>query len=135
MPAHRENVNSLLLQTSELVRTEARSKNYSHATNRKSLNRKSLNRRTDLIGADLRKTDLIGANLRGACLIAANLSDANLSGADLIGGDFRDTNICGANLAESLFLTQAQLNVAMGNMDTKLPPGLIAPAHWMKHEV
>ena len=79
----------------------------------------------------MRKTDLIGANLRGALLIAADLRGADLSGADLIGADFRDADIRDTNLSESIFLTQAQLNVAKGDAHTKLPSSLTCPAHWL----
>ncbi|MCM3726439.1 pentapeptide repeat-containing protein [Neobacillus cucumis] len=92
VPAHRAEVNTLLLKTSELVRANSRPK---HKTTRG----------TDLIGAKLRKADFIGADLR----------DANLSGADLTG---------------SIFLTQAQINAAKGDTETKLPPSLTYPIHW-----
>lgn len=51
-------------------------------------------------------------------------------GVDLIGADFRDADLRGANLTGSIFLTQAQLNAAKGDADTKLPPSLARPAHW-----
>ncbi len=123
--AHRIIVNELLIQTSELVRAEARLGN-----NTNSEGKKTLGRGTDFIAADLRKTNLKGANLRGALLIAADLRGADLSGTDLIGADFRDTDIRGASLTNSIFLTQAQMNVAKGDVSTKLPPSLIRPLHW-----
>jgi len=122
---HRSEVNALLLQTSELVRAEA-SRGY--MANLK--HRKTLGKSKDLIDSDLRKTNLKGADLRGALLIAANLKGADLSGADFIGADLREADFCGANLAESIFLTQAQINVANGDANTKLSPSLIRPSHW-----
>lgn len=36
----------------------------------------------------------------------------------------------GADLTGSIFLTQAQINVAKGDAKTKLPPSLTRPTHW-----
>jgi uncharacterized protein YjbI with pentapeptide repeats len=129
MAAHRADVNALLLQTSELVRAEAR-----HQQKNSTGHQKKLGRGADLIGANLRGADLRCANLRGAYLIAADLRGADLRVADLIGADFRDADIRGADLTDSIFLTQAQLNEAKGDADTKLPPSLIRPMHWHKKE-
>jgi uncharacterized protein YjbI with pentapeptide repeats len=115
--AHRQEVNVLLLRTSELVRSGARG-------------RKIDRRGADLIGAALGGADLRGANLRGAYLIGADLSGADLRLADLIGADFRGADLRGADLRESIFLTQFQVNAAKGDADTKLPPALARPPHW-----
>lgn len=123
--ALRQKVNFLLLQTSELVRKEVfvqmkdsvADKNITGSDN-------------DLIGADLRKVDLRGANLRGFYLIAADLRGNNLQGGDLIGADLRDADIRGADFSKSIFLTQAQLNAARGNGDTKFPNSLSRPVYW-----
>ncbi|WP_159882825.1 pentapeptide repeat-containing protein [Paenibacillus puerhi] len=123
--AHRADVNTLLLLTSERVRSEAtRHLKTSPDT------RKTYRRGADLIGANLRGADLRGANLRGAYLIAADLRNADLRGADLIGADLRDADLRGADLTGSIFLTQAQLNAAKGNSGTKLPQTLVLPLHW-----
>ncbi|WP_339314491.1 pentapeptide repeat-containing protein [Paenibacillus sp. FSL R10-2734] len=121
--AHRAKINLLLLQVSELVRTEARRKLKKAS--------RTFNRGADLMGAKLKGADLRGANLRGAYLIAADLRGADLRSADLIGADFRDTDLRGANLAEALFLTQAQINAAKGDSLTKLPTLLLRPDHWL----
>jgi uncharacterized protein YjbI with pentapeptide repeats len=114
---HRRDVNALLLRTSELVRANA--------------GRREIDRRgADLIGKDLGGADLRGANLRGAYLIGANLTGADLRMADVIGADFRGADLSGADLAESIFLTQSQLDAANGDLDTKLPPSLTRPTHW-----
>lgn len=91
---------------------------------------KRLGKRLDFIGRDLRKINLRGEDLRGAYLIAADLRGLDLSGTDLIGADFRDADIRGANLTKSLFLTQAQINSAKGDIDTKLSSYLTRPTHW-----
>lgn len=118
VPAHRAIVNDLLLQTSEAVRNNA--------------SKGKTNRGGDLIGAKLRRANLRGANLRGALLIAADLREADLRITDLIGADLRDADLSGADLRESIFLTQAQVNAARGDVRTKLPPNLIKPEHWLK---
>lgn len=123
IPAHRANINNLLLRTSELARADSLKKPA-----------KIYARGADLIGAKLRKADLRGVNLRGAYLIAADLREADLRGADLIGADFRDTDLRGADLTGSIFLTQDQINAAIGDERTKLPPLLTRPAHWLNKQ-
>lgn len=113
----RQEVNTLLLKTSELVRAKVAGRKKNH-------------RGADLMGARLPGADLRGANLRGAYLIAADLSGADLRTADLIGADFRDTDLRDADLTGALFLTQPQLNAARGNSATRIPPSLTRPAHW-----
>lgn len=122
---HRAEVNTLLLKTSELVRAQAR-----HGRKTHSGHQKAFGRRANLIAADLRRMDLRGANLRGACLIAADLRGTDLSGTDFIGADCRDTDLRGADFTKSIFLTQAQLNVAKGDTSTQLPSFLTRPTHW-----
>jgi uncharacterized protein YjbI with pentapeptide repeats len=123
--AHRANVNALLLKTSELIRAKFRG-----GQNISSRPQKTLGRGLDFIGRDLRRTNLKGENLRGAYLIAANLRGVDLSGADLIGADLRDADLRGANLTHSIFLTQAQINTAKGDSNTKLPMSLKRPMYW-----
>ncbi|MBB2911432.1 uncharacterized protein YjbI with pentapeptide repeats [Streptosporangium becharense] len=115
--AHRQEVNALLLRTSELVRAGAGQ-------------RKKDRRGADLIGARLRGADLGGADLRGAYLIGADLRGADLRSADLIGADLRGADLSGADLTGSIFLTQPQLNSAKGDAATRLPSSLTRPAHW-----
>ncbi|WML33660.1 pentapeptide repeat-containing protein [Clostridium sp. OS1-26] len=125
--AHRIKVNSLLSQTSELVRSKSCSKDKTPSKHQKTISKK-----LDFIGADLRKTNLRGADLRGKYLIAANLRGVDLSGADLIGADLRDADLRGANLTNSIFLTQAQINTAKGDFNTRLPISLTRPTYWSK---
>ncbi|MFI0806201.1 pentapeptide repeat-containing protein [Streptomyces echinatus] len=117
--AHRQEVNVLLLRTSELARAGAGGKG------------KGKDRRgADLIGARLKGADLRGASLRGACLIAADLTGADLRGADLIGADLRDTDLTDADLTGAFFLTQPQVNAARGSAGTRLPESVGRPVHW-----
>ncbi|MEV8067149.1 pentapeptide repeat-containing protein [Streptomyces sp. NPDC085995] len=115
--AHRQEVNVLLLRTSELVRAGVRGK-------------KKDRRGADLVGARLKGADLRGASLRGAWLIAADLTGADLRGADLIGADLRDANLTDADLTGAFFLTQPQLNAARGSAGTRLPRSVARPVHW-----
>ena len=87
-------------------------------------------RDADLIGRDLRTTDLRGASLRGAYLIGADLRGVDLGTADLLGADLRATDVRGADLSRCLFLTQPQVTAARGNVSTRLPVAVSAPAHW-----
>jgi uncharacterized protein YjbI with pentapeptide repeats len=116
--AVRQDVNTLLLKASELIRADVKP-------------RKKDRRGADLIGAKLKGADLRGANLRGAYLIGADLQNADLRKADLIGADLRDANLAGANLSDALFLTQTQVNAAKGTTTTRLPAALTRPSHWI----
>jgi uncharacterized protein YjbI with pentapeptide repeats len=84
----------------------------------------------DLMGRQLARVDLRRSSLRGAYLIGTNLAGADLRLADLAGADLRGAQLAGADLSTSLFVTQAQLDVARGDARTRLPPGLRRPGHW-----
>ncbi|MEU2221668.1 pentapeptide repeat-containing protein [Streptomyces sp. NPDC018347] len=121
--AHRQEVNVLLLRTSELARAGVGGKG-------KGKGRGKDRRGADLMGARLRGADLRGASLRGAYLIAADLTGADLRGADLIGADLRDADLTDADLTGAFFLTQPQLDAARGGAGTRLPGTVSRPAHW-----
>jgi uncharacterized protein YjbI with pentapeptide repeats len=123
--AHRAKVNSLLLRASEQARAVALKK-----FNNNKKRQKATGRALDFIGAKLKDANFIGANLRGAYLIAADLKGADLRGSDLIGADLRDANLSGADLTGSIFLTQAQINSAKGDCQTRIPATLKRPSHW-----
>ena len=114
-------MNELLIRTSHLVREEYKHKKY-----------QITGKTSDFIGSNLQNAELCGANLRGALFIAADLKYADLRKSDLIGADLRDADISGADLRGSIFLTQAQVNSAKGNAETKLPVRLTHPNHWQK---
>ncbi|MBU5353968.1 pentapeptide repeat-containing protein [Paenibacillus silvae] len=125
LTSHRSNVNALLLQASERVRGTAPAVT---SASRKSKPKKRSG--MDFLGANLQGADLRGASFRGALMIAANLRHADARNADWIGADLRDTELGGADLRGAIFLTQAQLNAAKGNADTRLPDHLQMPDHW-----
>jgi hypothetical protein len=85
--------------------------------------------RADLAGHRL-AGDHRGWSFRGALLIAADLRGADLQEADLLGADLRDTDVRGCDLSTVLFLTQPQVNAAVGDGSTTLPEGLSRPARW-----
>jgi uncharacterized protein YjbI with pentapeptide repeats len=119
LDSHREKVNEVLRKASNQVRSKFA------ASGNNILNK-------NYIGKNLKNVNLMGADLSGALLIAADLSNNDLSGANLIGADMRDANIKGANLANSVFLTQQQVNTANGDASTKLPASLTIPEYWGK---
>ena len=90
--------------------------------------------------ASLRFATLSGANLEMADLTDADLSDARLDGANLSGAEFGDAvlervdfagaNFSGANLKEARNLTQTQIDEALGDSLTVLPPHLARPEGW-----
>jgi uncharacterized protein YjbI with pentapeptide repeats len=122
VPSHRSIVNELLLRTSALVRGGVQSK---------LKNGKGKHKGKSFFGAKLMGANFRGADLRGAFFIAADLRNADLRNADLIGADLRDTDLSGADLTGSIFLTQAQINSAKGDLKTKLPGTLSTPLHWI----
>jgi uncharacterized protein YjbI with pentapeptide repeats len=115
--AHRERVNRLLRRASALARRGLRPPGVDLSA-------------ADLIGKSLRHSKLRGASLRGARLIGASLSGVDLSLADLTGADLRGADLRAANLETSLFVTQAQLDSAVGDGATRLPAARVRPAHW-----
>jgi uncharacterized protein YjbI with pentapeptide repeats len=108
--------------------------------------------RTDLSGAllyegDLSLMDLRGANLSGAdlrrvkfhrtALSEADLSRALLTEGDLYGAELSGANLSGTNLSRvdlrlTLGLTQEQVDSAIGDRATQLPPELNRPDTWGK---
>lgn len=64
-----------------------------------------------------------GATFRGADLTGVNLSHSDLSGADLSGAKLDIALLKGADLSAAKGLTQAQLDTACSDADTKLPEG------------
>lgn len=116
-------VRSLLMKVSEGVRASYFASGTDHLET-------TLKPGVDLMGEDLRSRSLCGADLRGAYLIAADLRSCDLSGADLLGVDLRDARVDDTDLSEALFLTQPQINAAVGNSATQLPPNVTRPRHW-----
>lgn len=87
-------------------------------------------RGADLVGRDLRRVDLRGVSLRGAYLIGADLRGVDLGPADLLGADLRAADVRGADMSTCLFLTRPQVEAAVGDAATRLPPTVHRPAHW-----
>jgi serine/threonine protein kinase len=83
--------------------------------------------RSFLHGANLRGADLQHATLEGAILDRADLSQANLYRANLTRASLVGTNVGGAFLTGAIGLTQEQLNLACGDLHTKVPLDLEAP--------
>jgi uncharacterized protein YjbI with pentapeptide repeats len=78
------------------------------------------------------KADLTGAKLDGAVLTGADLSGVKPHGEWHRGAVLTGLDLTGADLSRAIGLTQAQVNSAKGNKDTKLPKGLVRPEHWAK---
>jgi uncharacterized protein YjbI with pentapeptide repeats len=64
-------------------------------------------------------------------MIGANLRNSDVKRADFIGADLRDADLRGADLTDTLFLTQSQVNSAIGDIHTTLPDYLDKPLHWL----
>jgi uncharacterized protein YjbI with pentapeptide repeats/DNA-binding NarL/FixJ family response regulator len=74
--------------------------------------------------ADMRLANLEGASLRGADLSGARLGGARLGGADFDGAILVETDLCEADLSKVENLKQSQIDKAIGDSSTRLPPGL-----------
>ncbi|MBF0325850.1 MAG: pentapeptide repeat-containing protein [Alphaproteobacteria bacterium] len=77
--------------------------------------------------ADLRLANLEGANLRGADLSGARLAGSKLEGADFGGVTLISADLCEADLSKVENLKQSQVEKALCDMKTKLPPGIFRP--------
>jgi Pentapeptide repeats (8 copies) len=119
--AHRSKVNALLVETSKL---------YRHDVNHKG-KKKKVKKDRDLLGANLKGLNLQGEDFRGKLMIGANLRNSDVKRADFIGADLRDADLRGADLTDTLFLTQSQVNSAIGDIHTTLPDYLDKPLHWL----
>jgi uncharacterized protein YjbI with pentapeptide repeats len=64
------------------------------------------------------------ASFRNADLAGANLAHAKLDGADFSGANLSITSFKGTDLRAAKGLTQAQLNQACSDKDTKAPKGM-----------
>jgi hypothetical protein len=100
----------------------------------------------NLFGANLQKAILEEANLQGVILEGAILREAILQKATFFGAypqgavlqrasleeaDFQGANLRGAFL-EGAHLTQEQVDLAVGDENTKLPEGLERPKAWSR---
>ena len=89
---------------------------------------------SDFRGADLDRaqmvltclsgSDLRNAKLRGADLSGANLRNSKLDGADFTGATLVSTSFKHTDLTRAKGLTQAQLDKACGDAETKAPDGM-----------
>jgi hypothetical protein len=80
--------------------------------------------------ADLTEADLSDARLDGANLSGAEFGEALLERVDFAGARVGGANFAGANLKEARNLTQAQIDEALGDSLTILPPHLTRPEGW-----
>jgi uncharacterized protein YjbI with pentapeptide repeats len=78
----------------------------------------------------LRYADAHGARWAGLAAPGTLWEHVGLGRADLTGADLRGARLAGADLRGSLFLTQAQLDAATGDADTRVPAALTRPRHW-----
>ncbi|MEM7328343.1 MAG: pentapeptide repeat-containing protein [Pseudomonadota bacterium] len=76
----------------------------------------------NLFGARFNRSDFKQANMQNAIAVGTYFGASNFSGADLTGANFS-----GADLTIVRGLTQAQLNRACGDANTRLPKGKTIP--------
>lgn len=112
------------LHGADLIRADLREADLEGADLHKAKLRRANLHRAELRWADLRHADLSRADLEGADLKDADLHHANLRGAKLSNTVFQDADLRGANLSRAKGLTQAQIDAAAANAETRLPRGL-----------
>ena len=81
--------------------------------------------RAFLVGADLAGAHVFGTELAGADLTGASLVDASLLGADLAGADLSGADLACADLESAQGLVQEQIDEALIDEQTMLPPGIL----------
>lgn len=86
--------------------------------------------RIDLLGKSMKNSNIMGMSLKGAIMIQSDFSNTDFSYVDLIGADMRDAKLHNADLSKAIYLTQMQINSALGNRSTKLPRHISMPARW-----
>jgi hypothetical protein len=87
--------------------------------------------RASFVGADLSGVRFVGADLSAADLFMADLSGAYLNGASLSGAGLHRADFTGADLRGAHGLTQSQIELAIGDKETKLPANLHTPKKWL----
>jgi len=88
-------------------------------------------RGTNFIGAHCDRASFRGADLRDADFFGGGLRGTDFQGASLAGTGLTNTDVREANFADSVGLTQEQVNEAKGNVRTVLPEGLRMPESWL----
>jgi uncharacterized protein YjbI with pentapeptide repeats len=78
-----------------------------------------------LVLACMSKANFHSATFRGADLSGANLANSRMDDADLSGAILSITSIKGTDLSRAHGLTQAQLDQACGDAQTRVPAGMI----------
>ena len=84
----------------------------------------------NFLGKNFKGANLENGDFTISLMIGANLKGCKLDGANFLGGDLRDAIIKNTDLSECLFLTQMQINSAIGNKQTNLPLRLVRPTSW-----
>lgn len=77
-----------------------------------------------------RNQDLCFKDFSMSFMIGCDLSGSDVYGACFLGADVRDAKVLDCDLSNCIYLTQGQVNVMIGNQDTKLPWFLVRPTHW-----
>lgn len=81
-------------------------------------------------GKQFRGANLDAYDFSMNLLIGSNLEGCSLINTNFLGADLRDVNLKNTDLRRCLFLTQGQINSAIGNSSTLLPRTLTTPTSW-----
>ena len=76
------------------------------------------------------KAKLGGVNFKNSNLARAKLSGLALDGVQMAGAYLYLTHLHGSDLSRAVGIKPDQLELACGDPDTKLPPGMAAPRSW-----
>ena len=96
----------------------------------KSLNCENKKCPSNFLEKNFENKDFRGLDLSTKLLIAANFNNCVFDGTIFLGADVRNADFSNADLRDAVFLSQAQINSAKGNRNTKLPQYLDYPFTW-----
>lgn len=95
----------------------------------------------NLTGADLSdagcyKTEFDGCQMIDAIMSRSDLRNATFSRSNIAGIELAGAIVYGADFQQAMGLEQAQIDACwQGDCETKLPPGIGRPEHWLDHPV
>ena len=89
-----------------------------------------LKKEQQYIGKSYRNKDMRNYDFSAKLLLRTDFTNAALEGSSFLAADTRDANFSNCDLRKVLFLSQSQVNCAIGNKNTKLPTHLVSPVTW-----
>lgn len=112
-------VNAILIEAKQVLKKACDTLTKTDQTKKQTYFQKDFSKQ-QLDEKDFSMTSMIGCNLEGSHLFHTNF----------LATDMRDVNIKNTDMSQCYFLTQGQINSAIGNQYTILPNDLTRPSTW-----